>query len=78
MDMCEEAGGVASEFTQEEEWEDEEDDTSSFVEDIPPTLLPLFGGLLLLVVGLLGDRSWGEGGLGRGRFLRSRLTVCRI
>lgn len=79
MDMCEDAGGVASEFRQEEEWEEEEeDDTSSFVEEIPPTLSPLFGGLLLLLVGLglLGDRSWDEEGL--GRFLRSRLTVCRI
>lgn len=69
---------MASEFRQEEEWEEEEeDDTSSFVEDIPPTLSPLIGGLLLLVgLGLLGDRSWDEGRL--GRFLRRRLTVCRI
>ena len=79
--MCDEARGVASEFRQNEEWDDEEeDDTSSFVEEIPPTLSPLFGVLLLLVVGLglLGDRSWDEGALGTGRFLKSRLTVCRI
>lgn len=67
---------MASEFTQEEEWEDEEEeDTSSFVEEIPPTLSLLFWGLLLLVgLGLLGDRSWDVGGL-RGRFLRSRLML---
>lgn len=70
---------MASEFRQEEEWEDEEeDDASSFVEEIPPTLSLLFGGLLLVGFGRLGDRSWDEGGLGSGRFLSSRLTVSRI
>lgn len=67
---------MASEFRQEEEREeDDEDDTCSVV-DPPPTLSPLFGGLML--VGLLGDRSWDEVGLGTGRFLRSHLTLCRI
>ncbi len=71
---------MASEFRQEEEGEDEEeDDTSSFVEEVPPTLSPLFGGLVLLVVlGLLGERSWDEEGLGWGRFLKINFTVCRI
>lgn len=81
MGRCEAAKGVASEFRQEDEWEEEEeDDTSSLLEEIPPTLSPLFGGLLLLLVGLglTGDRSWDERGLGRGRFFKSRLTVCWI
>lgn len=80
MGRCEAARGVASEFRQEDEWEEEEeDDTSSLLEEIPPTLSPLFGGVLLLVgLGLMGDRSWDERGLGRGRFFKSRLTVCWI
>lgn len=69
---CEAAVGVAS-----EEWE-EEDDTSSLMEEIAPTLSPLFGRLLLVVVGFLGVRSRDERGLAWGDFFKSLFTDFRI
>lgn len=70
---------MASEFRQEDEWDGEgEDECCSLEKDIPATLSLLFRGLLTLLLGLIGIRSWDMAGLGWGRFFRRRLTVCRI